>query len=128
MSKSNYGENLVGNFLYTTGAVTRPTAWFVALHTADPTEVGNVGEVSGGAYVRQSATFGAFVNGASSNTNPIAFPTATANWGVVTYASVWDAQTGGNCLSSGILTAGSGAVNIGTTYTLGVGQVGLTED
>lgn len=127
MSWSNYAETLIETFMLTNGTATRPTVWYVSLHTADPTDAALATEVSGGAYQRQSATFSAPSGGATSNSGPLTFPTATANWGTVTHVGIWDALSAGNLLKSGALAA-SAAVNTGTTYSLPASQVSSSTD
>ena len=57
MSFSDYLETEVLEFAFTTSGGTRPTAWYLALFTAAPSDSGGGTEVSGGAYARQSVTF-----------------------------------------------------------------------
>lgn len=130
MSWTNYAENIIASYMLTTAtgtAITRPTAWYAALHTADPTDAGTGAEVSGGSYARQPVTFPSPTNGVTSPGSDILFPTATANWGTVTHVAIWDSLTGGNLLKSGALTA-SQAVNTGNTFKLPAGQVTSSED
>jgi hypothetical protein len=98
---SNYAEDLVLDWLFTTASATRPTSWFVALYTVAPGEGGGGTEVSGGSYARQSATF--TVSGTAptqaTNSAAIEFPTATANWGTVVAAAIFDASTSGNMIA-----------------------------
>lgn len=101
-AKTNYAENLTVTHLLTATAVTRPSAWYVALHTSDPGEDAAVGELAGNGYTRQSATF-AVTASVASNDNLITFGPATAGWGSVTHFSLWDAATGGNPLYKGAL-------------------------
>jgi hypothetical protein len=105
MSLANYGEDLLANWLFTAGAATRPTSWFLALHSADPTETGAVAELSGNGYARTAVSFGAASNGKCLNSNLVTFPEATGNWATVTHASIWTAASGGSCLISGALQA-----------------------
>ena len=56
MSLSNTFETTTLKWLLTTDAVTRPTAWYVALYTAAPSDTGGGTEVSGGSYVRKAVT------------------------------------------------------------------------
>lgn len=84
-----------------------PTA-YVALFTTAPTDDTGAGavEVSGGSYARV-ATSSSTWNAASTGTDPttitnaaaISFPTATANWGTVVAAALYDAATAGNLLA-----------------------------
>jgi hypothetical protein len=124
---TNYAENLVMTWLFTASAATRPTAWYVALHTADPTEVGNVGELTGNGYARQSATWTIASNEAS-NTGTLTFgPNTTTNWGSVSHVSVWDAVSAGNCLAKGALSS-SVTINVGDSLTIAAGALDITLD
>ncbi len=51
-SFTDYTENLVLNWLLTTNSATRPTAWYVGLFTAAPSDTGGGTEVSGNGYAR----------------------------------------------------------------------------
>lgn len=103
---SNYAEDLVLDWLFTTTSVTRPTTWFVALYTVAPNEGGGGTEVSGGSYARQSVTF--TVSGTAptqaANSTAVEFPTATGSWGTVVAAAIFDASTSGNMLAYADLT------------------------
>jgi hypothetical protein len=120
---SNYAENLLLNWLLTNGAVTRPTAWYVALFTADPGETGAGTEVTGGSYARQSVTFSTATTGSTSNTADILFPTATANWGTIVAVAIYDAATGGNELYYGPLTGGNQVINSGQQFKFAAGAL-----
>jgi len=103
MSFSNYLENKVLLHVFGATAYTAPATLYVGLYTSDPGE-GNTGtEVSGGSYARQTITF-TVVNNQASNTAAVEFPTASASWGTVTYAAIFDASTSGNMLAYGALT------------------------
>jgi len=103
---SNYAEDLVLDWLFTTTSVTRPTVWYVALYTVAPGEGGGGTEVSGGSYARQSVTF--TVSGTAptqaANSTAVEFPTATGSWGTVVAAAIFDASTSGNMLAYADLT------------------------
>lgn len=103
MSFSNYLENKVLLHVFGATAYTAPTTLYVALFTSDPGETGSGTEVSGGSYARQTIAFTVTDNQAS-NTAAVEFPTATASWGTVTYAAVYDAVSGGNLMAYGALT------------------------
>lgn len=103
MSFSNYLENKVLLHVFGATAYTAPTTLYVALFTSDPGETGSGTEVSGGSYARQTIAFTVTGNQAS-NTAAVEFPTATASWGTITYAAVYDAVSGGNLLAYGALT------------------------
>lgn len=103
MSLTNTFETRTLQWLFTTGAVTRPTTWYVALFTSAPSDVGGGTEVSGGAYVRKSVTF--TVSGdTASNTAAVEFDAATASWGLITHAAIFDSASGGNMIAYASLT------------------------
>lgn len=126
---TDYSEDLVLDWLLTAGAATRPTAWYVALYTVAPTDTGGGTEVSGGSYVREAITFS--VSGTSpataTNSADIEFPEATANWGTVVAAGVFDASTGGNLLAYSNLTT-SKAVSTGDVLRFNAGALDITLD
>lgn len=121
-SLSNYGERLAldvasGNKTTLTGV---SQARYVALYTGGtPEEDGtlpqNVTEVSGGGYERTLVTFAAAEIAASGdnagkavavNASPgVTFTTASSSWGTITAMAIWDAQTDGNMVWVGELTA-----------------------
>ena len=125
---SNYAESLVIRWLLTAAAVTRPNAWFVALHTGDPGETGAAAELSGNGYSRQAATFTEDTNGLVDNDADITFgPNTTVNWGNVTHVSVWDAVSGGNCLYKGALSSAV-TININDSLRMAAGTLDLSID
>lgn len=106
---TNYAEQHLLDAIFNEEALTFPTTVYVALHTADPTEVGNVGEVSASGYARVLVN----QNGGSSptwrlaaseggggfavkNLNAIVFGPAGADWGSITHVSIWDHVSAGN--------------------------------
>lgn len=128
MSTSNYLENALINAVLRNTAYTSPATVYVALHTADPTDVGNVGEVStsGTGYARTAVTFGAPTDGVATNSAAVTFPTATASWGTVSYFSIWDASSAGNCLFVSNAMTTPKAINTGDTAQFAVGQLSVT--
>jgi len=100
---SNYAENLLLDWLFNGTAPTRPTAWHLALHTANPTDAGTGSEVSGGSYARQALTLAAATGGSRANSGTITFSGLPAV--TVTHFGIWDAPTGGNLLWYGALNA-----------------------
>jgi hypothetical protein len=125
---SNYAESLVIRWLFDDVAVTRPTSWFVALHTADPGETGATGELSGNGYARQSATFTEDTNGLVDNDADITFgPNTGSNWGLVSHVSVWDAVSVGNCLAKGALSS-SVTINVNDSLKIAAGALDVSID
>ena len=126
MSFSNYLETEILDFAFTTGTATRPTAWFIALYTAPPSDSGGGTEVSTGGYARQSVTFS--VSGdTASNTGVVEFPTATASYGTVTHVGVFDASSSGNLLAFSALNV-SKAIDTGDVFRIPTGDLDITLD
>ena len=124
---SDYAEKLLLDWAMTTGSATRPTAWYVALYTAAPSDSGGGTEVSTGGYTRQSVTFDAASSpgGTTSNTNAVSFTASGANFGTVTHIGIFDNSSGGNLLWHGSMTA-SKTVNDGDTLEFSIGNIDLT--
>jgi hypothetical protein len=121
---SNYVENLSLKWLLTAQTATRPTTWFVSLHTADVTDAGTGTEVAGGSYARQSATF-TVTNDVAANSANVLFPTASANWGTISHVAIWDASTGGNLLFHGAATS-TKVIETGDAYLINAGNLTVT--
>ena len=124
---SNYAEKLLLDWLMTTGSATRPTAWYVGLFTAAPSDSGGGTEVSGSGYARQSATFAAATSGAGTTDNSAAvtFTAAGGSWGTITHIGIFDALTTGNLLWHGAMTA-SKTIADGDTLEFAIGNIDLT--
>ncbi len=98
------------------------TTFYASAHTATPNDSGS-NEVSGGSYVRVSATFAAASGGSRASTNApvINIPAGTT----VTHIGYWTASTGGNFLGYG--TLGTPAVfSSAGTYTVDSCTVSIT--
>lgn len=99
-------------------------AIYVGLHTGNPGTVGTTAVSS--VTTRPAITFGAAAAGAMSLSNtPTWSSWAGTNGEVVSYVSVWDANTAGNFLFSAQLTA-SKTINTGDTFTLSTFTVTFT--
>lgn len=127
-SFTNYTENLVLEWLFTTESATRPTAWYVALFTAAPSDTGGGTEVSGSGYARK-ATGTITVSGTdttATNAAAIEFDAASGgNWGSVTHAAIMDASTGGNMLAWAQLTTAR-TINDGDVFRIPSGSLTVT--
>lgn len=128
-SFSDYTENLVLNWLLTTNSATRPTAWYVGLFTAAPSDTGGGTEVSGSAYARK-VTGTITVSGTSpttaTNSAAIEFAAASGgNWGTVTHAAIFDALTTGNMLAWAPLTT-SRTINDGDVFRIPASSLTVT--
>jgi hypothetical protein len=122
---SNYLENALINVTLRNTAYTTPTTVYLALYTTDPTDADTGTEVTGGSYARQSITFGAPSNGASTNSAAIEFPQCTASWGTVTHVGIRDASTAGNLLYHTPLDA-SKTIDSGDIFKIAISSLSVT--
>lgn len=131
MSIANDGENLMLNWAFTDASVTRPTAWYVALHDGDPSETGANNEVTTSEdadYVRKSATFADAVNGVVSSESGVSWTVASTSSGyTITHVSVWTAATSGTCLAYGALYSPH-ALAADNVVTFNAGALNITLD
>ncbi|MEC0233738.1 hypothetical protein P4H71_05125 [Paenibacillus kribbensis] len=99
LSKSNWWKLACINAALRGVAFTLPTTWFIALYTSAPTDGDTGAEVSGGGYTRRVVTFSDPVlvdrRAIVQNVADISFPTASADWGLVTHIGIRTAATGG---------------------------------
>ena len=123
---SNYLEAAIINLTLRNTAFTELSTVYIALGTADFTDAGTDTEPSGGNYARATVTaWDAPSDGVTQNTNVIAFATATADWGTITHAAIYDAATVGNQLYQGDLTAQK-IVQIGDSFQFNAGALSVT--
>jgi len=137
MSFTDYLENEVLNHIFGGTPYTAPTTLYVGLHTSASSDAAAGTEVSGGGYAREVAAF--TVTGTSpteaATTAAIEFPVATASWGTVTYAGVYDAATGGNLLAYAELTDPSDfttplpkTISVGDVFRISAGNLKIRLD
>lgn len=128
-SFSDYTENLVLTWLLTNGSATRPTAWYVGLFTAAPSDTGGGTEVTGNAYARvATGTIGVSGTSPTTATNSAAIEFAAAsggNWGTVTHAAIFDASTSGNMLAWAELTTAR-TINDGDVFRIPASSLTIT--
>ena len=127
-SFTDYTENLVLTWLFTTSSATRPTAWFVGLFTSAPSDTGGGTEVSGSGYARVATGTISGSGTATTFTNAAAIEFAAAsggNWGTIGWAAVFDASTGGNMLCWAPLTT-SRTINDGDVFRVPAGSLSIT--
>lgn len=121
---SNYTESKLIDHILRNIAWASPATIYVALFTAvTDAEAGTGTEVAGGAYARQVATFIADTNGLTSNSAVITFPTATAIWGLVTHAGLFDAAAAGNPISVIKALAVSKQINAADIFRFPIGSL-----
>jgi hypothetical protein len=127
-SFSDYTENLVLTWLFTNSSATRPTAWYVGLFTAAPSDTGGGTEVTGNAYARvvTGTISGTGTATTFSNAAAIEFAAASGgNWGTIGWAGVFDASTGGNLLAWAPLTT-SRVINDGDVFRIPATSLTIT--
>jgi hypothetical protein len=124
---SDYYENKVIDHMLRNQAFTPPSTVYVGLYTAAPTDAGGGTEVSGGSYARQAVTLAAASAGATQNSADITFPTATADWGTIVAAGLFDAVSAGNLLAWNNLTASKTVAN-GDTFKITAGSLTISVD
>ena len=124
---SDYAEKAVLDWLMGGATPTRPSARYIALYTAAPSDSGGGTEVSGNGYSRQAATFDAASSpaGTTSNSAAVDFTAAGGDWGTITHMGIFDAASGGNLLWHGSLTA-SKTIQDGDTLSFAIGNIDLT--
>ena len=120
---SNYTENLALKFLLTNTTATRPTAWYVALFTTNPTDAGSGTEVSGTNYARTAVTF-TVTDDTATNSAAVTFAAAGSNWGTVSHIGVYDASTAGNLLFHGSVTTAK-QIDSGDTFTISTSNLSI---
>jgi hypothetical protein len=120
VSFSNYLENKVLGHVFGATPYTAPATLYVGLFTSSPGETGSGTEVSGGSYARQTIAF-TVTGSQASNTAAVEFPTATASWGTITFAAIYDALSGGNLLAYGALTT-SKTIDNGDVFRIPTGD------
>lgn len=126
MSLTNTFETTLLTWLLTGNAATRPTAWYVGLYTAAPSDTGGGTEVSGSGYARKAVNF--TVSGdTASNSAAVEFDAATAPWGTITYAGIFDAASGGNLIAYAALTTAK-AIDTDDVLRIPVGDLDVTMD
>lgn len=127
-SFSDYTENLVLTWLFTGDSATRPTAWYVGLFTAAPSDTGGGTEVSGNGYARVSTGTISVTGTATTATNSAAIEFSAAsggNWGTITHAAVFDASSAGNMLAWAPLTT-SRTINDGDVFRIPASSLTIT--
>jgi len=127
-SFTDYTENLALTYLFNTGSVTRPTAWYVGLFTAAPSDTGGGTEVTGNGYARVSAGTISGSGTATTFTNAAAIEFGAAsggNWGTIGWAGIFTASTGGTLLAWAPLTTAK-AINDGDIFRIPASSLTIT--
>ena len=133
---TNYLEDKVMGHLFGATAYTAPT-WYVGLLTAAPSDSAAGTEVAGGSYVRKAVTWTVIGAGAAQATNTAAleWDAATADWGTVTHAGIYDALADPSNLGtqvqltqSDFTTVNPKTVNDGDVFKIDAGNLKVTLD
>jgi hypothetical protein len=127
-SFTDYTENLVLTWLFTGDSATRPTAWYVGLFTAAPSDTGGGTEVTGNAYARVATGTISGSGTATTFTNAAAIEFAAAsggNWGTIGWAGIFSASTGGTLLAWAPLTT-SKTINDGDIFRIPTSSLSIT--
>jgi hypothetical protein len=94
---SDYAEAQICKWAFTDAAITRPTAWYLALFTTAPTDAGGGVEVSGAGYARGVVSFAYVADGEARNVaDPVEITATGGDFGSVVAVGIFDAVTGGN--------------------------------
>ena len=122
---SNFLENALINATLRATTYTSPATVYVSLWTSDPTDAGSGTEVSGGSYARTAVTFGSPVNGVTTNSADVTFPTATGSWGTVGWIGINDSTSGPNLLYHTPLDT-SKTIDTGDIFKISTGNLSVT--
>ncbi len=136
MAFSNYLLTQLCQMVFGNAGFVPPAVIYVGVSTTQPNADGtNVSEPVGNGYARvaitndsshwHAAPFQPSTGDRQSNILTITFPQATADWGVVAYAVLYDAPSGGNFLGWGALATPQD-VTAGTTVAFSPDQLTAT--
>ena len=127
-SFTDHTESLVLTWLLTNSTATRPTAWYVGLFTAAPSDTGGGTEVTGNAYARVATGTISGSGTATTFTNAAAIEFAAAsggNWGSIGWAGIFDASTGGNLIAWSALSTAR-TINDGDVLRIPAASLSIT--
>ena len=126
---STTAANLMLQWFLTTDSVTRPTAWYISLHTGDPGTTG-ANEVTTGVdadYVRQAITFATPAAKQALSNAAVSWTAAAGTAGyTVTHIGLWSAATTGT-FYGGKLKSVAIVVTPSKVTTFATGTVVLTQ-
>lgn len=133
MSKmSDYLEGQLRAHIFRTQTFAKPSALYLALHTADPLDDASGAEANYTGYARVARapldanwTAVSATDGVTDNAAAVTFGICTAGSNTVTHFAVWDAASAGNMLVHGALTI-SQVIAVGVTPTFPLGSIDIT--
>jgi hypothetical protein len=130
---SDYLEGEIRKHVFRTGSFTKPSALWVALFTAAPSDSGGGTEVAGGSYARVQRdpldanwTAASATDGKTDNAAAVTFPAPSGSWGLVTHFGIFDAPSGGNLLIHGALTVPKTVNASDPAPSFGIGALAVT--
>lgn len=123
-SFTDYLENALLSHVFRNTPLASPSAVYLALYTASPSDAAGGTEVSGSGYSRQAVTFGAPSGGVIANSAGVSFTASGGAFGTVVAVAILDASTAGNMLSWAPIT--SATVGDGDTINFATGQLTIS--
>lgn len=126
MSKTNYLENSITQHMFGGQAYPKPAQWWVSIYQADPGEDPALG-ITPELGTRKQVTSWTISNNQASNSHSVTFdivPLLTT-W-VITNFCIWDNQTGGNPLYTGVLSNPQTRTS-GQSLIIEAGNIVITE-
>lgn len=129
--KGNYLSGKLLDYVLSVASFTPAATVYVALYTVMPSGSGGGTEVTGGSYARVAVTnnatnWPAQTAQTKNNGAVIDFGTATADWGTIVGAAIWDASSSGNLYYWGPLTVSRTVLN-GDSFKIPVNGATITE-
>jgi hypothetical protein len=128
---TDYLEDEIADHVLGTTSYSKPSATYLSLHTASPTDAGLLtAEIStggGSEYAREELTSNivASSGGVVTNDTAISFEPAGSNWGTITHVGICDASSSGNMLLWAALDV-SKAIDIDDSFQVAIGQLSIT--
>jgi hypothetical protein len=122
---SDYAEKKLLDHLLGTTSYTMPSAVYLALYTAAPTDSSGGTEVTGGSYVRKVVTFNGVTSGSGSTTNNTTLDFTGMPACTVVAVAVLDALTSGNILVYGTLSTNK-TLDSGDILRVASGDLSIT--
>lgn len=124
MSISNYLETVLVDLVFNATSYAGQSTFYTKLHVGDPGEAGTSNAAT--ETTRKASTVGAGSAGTVTSDADITW-TNVAGTETISYVSLWDAVSAGNCLWSGALTV-SKALTAGDTFTIPSGSLTISLD
>lgn len=111
-SISDYLEAELLDHIFNNSAYSKPATVYLGLSTADPTDdASGLAEPSGNGYVRKAITFSAAATRAIVQNGDVTFDEASGAWGTISHYGIFDAETSGNMMAHGALSASKSVVS-----------------